>query len=68
MTTVSQAGADGGQTPFAQSKGTVTEGGFRAPAMIRSPGKVPAGKIENGLISGLDWFLPRQEVQTLLKS
>ncbi|MBP1180760.1 arylsulfatase [Methylobacterium sp. PvR107] len=47
---------DGGQTPFAQSKGTVMEGGFRAPAMIRWPGKVPAGKIENGVISGLDWF------------
>jgi arylsulfatase len=47
---------DGGQTPFAQSKGTVMEGGFRAPAMIRWPGKVPAGKVENGLISGLDWF------------
>jgi arylsulfatase len=31
---------DGGQTPFAQSKGTVMEGGFRAPAMIRWPGKV----------------------------
>jgi arylsulfatase len=47
---------DGGQTPFAQSKGTVFEGGFRVPAMIRWPGKVPAGKVENGLISGLDWF------------
>jgi arylsulfatase len=47
---------DGGQTPFAQSKGTVLEGGFRVPAMIRWPGKVPAGKIENGIISGLDWF------------
>src|SRR5882762_9628923 len=47
---------DGGQTPFAQSKGTVFEGGFRAPAMIRWPGKVPAGKVENGVISGLDWF------------
>ena len=47
---------DGGQTPFAQGKGTVMEGGFRAPAMIRWPGKVPAGKVENGLISGLDWF------------
>ena len=44
---------DGGQTPFAQSKGTVMEGGFRAPAMIRWPGRVPAGKVENGLISGL---------------
>jgi arylsulfatase len=47
---------DGGQTPFAQSKGTVMEGGFRAPALIRWPGKVPAGKVENGIISGLDWF------------
>jgi len=47
---------DGGQTPFAQSKGTVMEGGFRAPAIIRWPGKVPAGKVENGIISGLDWF------------
>jgi arylsulfatase len=47
---------DGGQTPFAQSKGTIFEGGFRAPAMIRWPGKVPAGKVENGIMSGLDWF------------
>jgi arylsulfatase A-like enzyme len=45
---------DGGQTPFAQSK--VLEGGFRVPCMIRWPGMVPAGKVENGIISGLDWF------------
>jgi arylsulfatase len=47
---------DGGQTPFAGGKGSVLEGGFRAPCIIRWPGKVPAGKVENGLISGLDWF------------
>jgi arylsulfatase len=47
---------DGGQTPFAGGKGTVMEGGFRVPCIIRWPGKVPAGKIENGIISGLDWF------------
>ena len=47
---------DGGQTPFAMGKGTVLEGGFRAPAMIRWPGKIPAGKVENGIMSGLDWF------------
>jgi arylsulfatase len=47
---------DGGQTPFAQAKGTVMEGGFRAPALIRWPGKVPPGKVENGIFSGLDWF------------
>ena len=47
---------DGGQTPFAGAKGTVLEGGFRVPCILRWPGKVPAGKVENGLISGLDWF------------
>ena len=47
---------DGGQTPFAQSKGTVLEGGFRVPAIVRWPDKVPAGRVENGVISGLDWF------------
>ncbi len=47
---------DGGQTPFAAGKGTVMEGGFRAPMIIRWPGKVPAGKVENGIVSGLDWF------------
>jgi len=47
---------DGGQTPFAGGKGTVMEGGFRAPMIIRWPGKVPAGKVENGIVSGLDWF------------
>jgi len=47
---------DGGQTPFAGGKGTVLEGGFRVPCILRWPGKVPAGKVENGLMSGLDWF------------
>jgi arylsulfatase A-like enzyme len=47
---------DGGQTPFAQSKGTVLEGGFRVPAVIRWPGKVPADSVQNGIFSGLDWL------------
>jgi len=47
---------DGGQTPFAGGKGTALEGGFRVPAIIRWPGKIPPGKIENGIVSGLDWF------------
>jgi arylsulfatase A-like enzyme len=47
---------DGGQTPFAGGKGTGLEGGFRVPAIVRWPGKVPAGKVENGIMSGLDWF------------
>jgi arylsulfatase A-like enzyme len=47
---------DGGQTPFAGGKGTALEGGFRVPCVLRWPGKVPAGKVENGIMSGLDWF------------
>src|SRR6187200_2492553 len=47
---------DGGQTPFAGGKGTAMEGGFRAPMILRWPGQVPAGKVENGIISGLDWL------------
>jgi arylsulfatase A-like enzyme len=47
---------DGGQTPFAGGKGTVLEGGFRAPCRARWPGKIPAGRVENGIMSGLDWF------------
>ncbi|MEX0676666.1 MAG: arylsulfatase [Pirellulales bacterium] len=47
---------DGGQTPFAGGKGTVLEGGMRVPCIVRWKGRVPAGKIENQLMSGLDWF------------
>jgi arylsulfatase A-like enzyme len=47
---------DGGQTPFAGGKGTVLEGGFRVPMLLRWPGRVPAGKVENQIVSGLDWF------------
>jgi arylsulfatase len=47
---------DGGQTPFYGAKGTGYEGGFRVPAIVRWTGHVPAGKVENGIMSGLDWF------------
>ena len=47
---------DGGNTPFKGQKGTIYEGGFRAPAIIRWPGKVPADTVANGIISGQDWF------------
>lgn len=47
---------DGGMNPFAGEKGTVLEGGFRVPCILRWPGHVPAGVVENGIISGLDWF------------
>jgi arylsulfatase len=47
---------DGGQTPFAGAKGTVMEGGFRVPCLLRWPGHVPADSVQNGIFSGLDWF------------
>ena len=47
---------DGGMTPFRATKGTSYEGGFRVPAIIRWPGKIKPGSVENGIFSGLDWF------------
>jgi arylsulfatase A-like enzyme len=47
---------DGGMTPFRATKGTVFEGGFRVPCIVRWPGKIKPGVVENGLISGLDWL------------
>jgi arylsulfatase A-like enzyme len=47
---------DGGMTPFKNTKGTVGEGGFRVPCIIRWPGQVKPGTVENGIFSGLDWF------------
>ena len=47
---------DGGMTPFKATKGTAYEGGFRVPAIIRWPGKIKPGAVENGIFSGLDWF------------
>ena len=47
---------DGGMTPFKGTKGTCYEGGFRVPCIIRWPGKIKPGTVENGLFSGLDWL------------
>jgi arylsulfatase len=47
---------DGGMTPFAGAKGTILEGGMRVPMIVSWPGKVPAGTVSNGIMSGLDWF------------
>ncbi len=47
---------DGGMTPFKGTKGTSFEGGFRVPAIIRWPGHVKPGRVENGIFSGLDWL------------
>ncbi len=47
---------DGGNTPFAAGKGTIMEGGMRVPMIVRWPGHIAGGKVENGLMSGLDFF------------
>jgi arylsulfatase A-like enzyme len=47
---------DGGMTPFRATKGTVFEGGFRVPCIVRWPGKIRPGQVQNALFSGLDWL------------
>jgi arylsulfatase len=47
---------DGGMTPFKATKGTVYEGGFRVPCIIRWPGRIKPGSVENGIFSGMDWL------------
>ena len=42
-------------TPLAKGKGSVFEGGFRVPCLVRWPGKIPAGKISNEIMSMQDW-------------
>jgi len=46
---------DGGASPFHGEKATTWEGGFRVPAVVRWPGKFPAGTIVNGIVSHQDW-------------
>ncbi len=47
---------DGGMTPFKATKGTIFEGGFRVPCIVRWPGHTKPGTVENGIFSGLDWL------------
>jgi arylsulfatase A-like enzyme len=35
---------------------TALEGSNRAPCIVRWPGKVPAGKVSNEIVHGVDWF------------
>jgi len=45
---------DAAATPFRGEKNTNWEGGWRVPAMVRWPGKVPAGTVSNEIVSHLD--------------
>ncbi len=46
---------DAGTSPFRNEKNTGWEGGFRVPAMVRWPGRIPAGRVSNEIMSHLDW-------------
>ncbi len=48
---------DAGMTPFRNEKNSNWEGAYRVPAMVRWPGKIPAGTVLNGIVSHNDWFV-----------
>jgi len=47
---------DAGMTPFRGEKNTNWEGGWRVPAFVRWPGKIPAGEITNEIVHHMDWL------------
>lgn len=47
---------DGGNTPFKGGKLTTWEGGMRAPALIRWPGKIKPGTVLNEMFASYDWM------------
>jgi len=47
---------DAGITPFRSEKNSNWEGAYRVPAMVRWPGKIPAGVVSNEIMSHLDWM------------
>lgn len=47
---------DGAITPFRGEKNTNWEGGYRVPAMVRWPGRIPSGKVSNEIMSHMDWL------------
>ncbi len=46
---------DAAITPFRGEKNTNWDGGYRVPAVVRWPGKIKAGSINNNVMSHLDW-------------
>ena len=47
---------DAGWNPFRGEKNTNWEGGWRVPAMVRWPGKIPAGEWTNEIVHHMDWL------------
>jgi arylsulfatase len=47
---------DAGMTPFRNEKNSNWEGGWRVPAFVRWPGKIPAGEITNEIVHHMDWL------------
>ncbi len=45
---------DAGISPFRSEKNTNWEGGWRVPAFLRWPGRIPAGSVANGIVSHQD--------------
>ncbi len=50
------------QSPLRAGKGSYYEGGIRVPLVIRWPGQVMAGVINNNQVSNLDFFPTLQEI------
>jgi arylsulfatase len=48
---------DAGMTPFRNEKNSNWEGAYRVPAVVRWPGRIPAGQVLNGIVSHNDWFV-----------
>jgi arylsulfatase len=47
---------DAGMTPFRNEKNSNWEGAFRVPAVVRWPGKIPAGTVSNEIVAHQDWL------------
>ena len=47
---------DGGVTPFRGGKLTTWEGGMRAPLVVRWPGHIKPGTVNDQIFSSLDWL------------
>jgi arylsulfatase len=47
---------DAAMTPFRGEKNTNWEGGWRVPAMVRWPGRIPADSVTNEIVHHMDWL------------